>query len=86
MLMHALTAFAASMPLASAAVIRQATTCRNLPSDPDWPSVEDWNTLNTTVGGALIQGVPLAQVCHNEPVDEEACSDLTAVWGLVDPL
>ncbi|KAK4208838.1 hypothetical protein QBC37DRAFT_64496 [Rhypophila decipiens] len=60
-----------------------ASTCRNIPGDPDWPSPSDWSQLNETVQGRLIATVPQASVCHHGPYDaydEEACRALKAGW------
>ncbi|CAJ2514332.1 Uu.00g024510.m01.CDS01 [Anthostomella pinea] len=81
-----LMALAVSMSLVSAAPER-SRPCRTLPGDSDWPSVRAWNALNSTVGGRLIQGVPVAQVCYGIQTEAEAtaCASLRDSWGLVDP-
>lgn len=56
--------------------------CRFLPGDRQWPSVEDWNQLNRTVGGRLIRGVPLAQPCYGADRDAQACTRLQQNWVL----
>ncbi|KAF9774840.1 hypothetical protein IL306_007126 [Fusarium sp. DS 682] len=50
------------------------TVYRNLPTDASWPSVSEWNDLNTTVGGRLIATIPLAVVCHDPNFDEAKCN------------
>lgn len=57
-----------------------ATLCRNLPVDEGWPSKLAWNTFNDTVGGRLIETVPLGSVCHDPNYDEAACQTLRAQW------
>ncbi|KAK7917502.1 FAD binding domain-containing protein [Apiospora marii] len=71
--------------------------CRTTPSDAAWPQTSDWAQLNATVGGKLIQSVPLAAPCHKtlngQPsglYDEARCAALRDVWffpetHLVDP-
>lgn len=54
--------------------------CRFLPEDEGWPSTQEWNTLNTTIGGRLIATVPLASVCHGATFNETECAALQAVW------
>ncbi len=54
--------------------------CRCIPRDDCWPSTEDWNHLNTTVGGNLIATIPLAQVCHDPYYDQTACDTLKRGW------
>lgn len=34
------------------------------PNHSCWPSNSEWNSLNTTLSGALIRGVPPASVCY----------------------
>jgi hypothetical protein len=77
--------FAASAP-AIARAPRYNNTCRSLPGDANYPSVEDWKSLNSSIGGRLIQGVPLAQICYGGGRNSTACSDLKRDWALVDPL
>ncbi|KAI4865386.1 hypothetical protein F4820DRAFT_420276 [Hypoxylon rubiginosum] len=81
MLLNTLVALAASTSLVTAA----ADACRSLPGDAAWPSVEDWNALNSSTGGRLIQGVPLAGICYGVQADSTACSELRSDWALVDP-
>lgn len=53
-----------------------------LPSDPCWPSTEEWSSLNETVSGRLIHTVPLASVCYpSEPnYDTDACESVPSHW------
>ena len=37
--------------------------CKTIPSDPNWPSSTEWETLNNTLGGALLKPVPVASSC-----------------------
>lgn len=55
------------------------SSCRVLPGDADWPTLQDWQDLNKTVGGRLIEIVPRESVCHDAPYnryDAEACAEL----------
>ncbi|KAI1175120.1 putative alcohol oxidase [Nemania sp. FL0916] len=54
--------------------------CRCFPGDPCWPSEPAWNALNRTIGGNLIQTVPLANVCHGKHYNQQACDNLKATW------
>ncbi len=56
--------------------------CKCGPDNPCWPSEADWNTLNTTVEGRLIQTTPIGSVCHDPTYNESACADLKANWTL----
>ncbi|KAH6974929.1 hypothetical protein BKA56DRAFT_733338 [Ilyonectria sp. MPI-CAGE-AT-0026] len=57
-----------------------STRCRYLPGDFHWPRPADWNKLNHTIGGRLIAGAPLAEVCHGDAYDAAACTDLQKRW------
>ncbi|KEY73201.1 hypothetical protein S7711_04167 [Stachybotrys chartarum IBT 7711] len=57
--------------------------CRYIPGDSGWPSKSDWDLLNSTVEGRLIETVPQAHVCHPEPYDalnQERCDILRETW------
>ncbi|XP_055342574.1 uncharacterized protein LOC129591079 [Paramacrobiotus metropolitanus] len=41
--------------------------CRCLPGDSCWPSVDQWNTLNTTIGGRLLIPHPTGYQCYGGP-------------------
>ncbi|KLO14030.1 FAD-binding domain-containing protein [Schizopora paradoxa] len=41
--------------------------CRNQPGDPGFPTQEQWDQLNSQVGGRLISVVPSAKFCHDLP-------------------
>jgi hypothetical protein len=70
--------------LASVAAAVNGRECKNIPGDPDWPSQQQWASLNKTVGGKLIKTVPLASVCHSEGTfarfNESACDTLKGQW------
>ncbi|KAL2126018.1 hypothetical protein VTI74DRAFT_1951 [Chaetomium olivicolor] len=54
--------------------------CKCFPGDRCWPSSNDWNKLNQTVGGRLIATVPLAEACHNPNYDPVRCKTLQDEW------
>ncbi|KAK2604071.1 hypothetical protein N8I77_007030 [Diaporthe amygdali] len=58
---------------------------RFLPGDPEWPSDRDWATLNRTVGGNLIRGVPLAQPCYGVTANAAECSTIQNEWAQISP-
>lgn len=61
------------------------TTCKYLPGDDGWPSQSQWDQLNSTVGGRLIQTIPLGSVCHSTGFgnyDADACKALQDEWTL----
>ncbi|WAO86056.1 FAD-binding PCMH-type domain-containing protein [Fusarium falciforme] len=39
--------------------------CKNHPLNPNWPSIDDWNTLNRSTNGALIRTNPVESSCFN---------------------
>ena len=41
-----------------------ASTYRNVPGDPGFPSNEAWTALNTSIGGKLVPVVPSAKYCQ----------------------
>ncbi|OTA64297.1 hypothetical protein K449DRAFT_381253 [Hypoxylon sp. EC38] len=59
--------------------------CRFVPGDAGWPGLEEWNTLNSTVGGRLIQGVPLAQSCFEPNFDNATCEAIRTQWSELQP-
>ncbi|OTA99520.1 hypothetical protein M426DRAFT_67659 [Hypoxylon sp. CI-4A] len=59
--------------------------CRFVPGDAGWPVSDDWNTLNSTVSGRLIQGVPLAQSCFEPNFDNATCEAIRTQWSELQP-
>jgi hypothetical protein len=53
-----------------------ADKCVCLPGQDCWPSTADWNTFNGTVGGRLVQVVPVGAPCHDPNYDAEVCQVL----------
>jgi FAD/FMN-containing dehydrogenase len=55
--------------------------CR--PGQTCWPSKEEWQQLNTTVGGHLHETIPIAAPCyHNSQYyDETACEAVMSYYG-----
>ncbi|KAL1961987.1 hypothetical protein VTN77DRAFT_722 [Rasamsonia byssochlamydoides] len=63
---------------------RSEPTCRCFPGDDCWPTEQEWNEFNKTLGGKLIATKPLASPCHHDsfgPYDAEKCAEIQAVWG-----
>lgn len=57
-----------------AASHRLADECRYVPGDLGWPSDTEWNRLNVSIDGALLQPEPPAAACYPGPThDEERC-------------
>lgn len=61
--------------------------CKTFPGDVSWPSSERWDALNTSLGGALIKGVPPAAACYaGEYNDATKCAavrrgERNALWA-----
>ncbi|KAF2638743.1 FAD-binding domain-containing protein [Massarina eburnea CBS 473.64] len=63
-------------------VAASSQDCKCTPNDSCWPSSTEWATLNTTLGGALIRGIPPASVCYPSQPDysSEACAFVHSQW------
>ncbi|KAE8422984.1 hypothetical protein BDV36DRAFT_279501 [Aspergillus pseudocaelatus] len=71
------------LPLLSLALgVAEASHCKCSPSDPCWPSLSEWASLNETLSGRLIRSVPLASVCYpSEPsYNAQACAKVRSNW------
>lgn len=57
--------------------------CKVFPGDALWPSKHVWDLFNASVGGALIQTVPLAAPCYNNWPQRDAatCQYVTEHWS-----
>lgn len=66
------------LPLVTAVSGNQ--TCKCFPGDSCWPSEQEWDTFNATVGGRLIKTIPLGSPCHDPNYDEALCDELTSQW------
>ncbi|PVH73996.1 FAD-binding domain-containing protein [Cadophora sp. DSE1049] len=75
--------FLAAIDLFVAAVFAANQTCKTTPSDPTWPSHQEWSSLNASIGGALIKTVPVASSCYsNNPFNSTAaCDEVQAGWS-----
>ena len=68
--------------------------CRFVPLDPEWPSIEEWASLNISVEGHLIATVPSGSPCFRSTYDvktkktglntfdEKQCNDVKANWHM----
>lgn len=57
--------------------------CKPVPGSTDWPTITDWQALNTSVSGRLIAPVPPGLVCQNNSSAHStaACTELLTQWG-----
>jgi hypothetical protein len=46
--------------------------CKTFPGDSSWPSSDRWNAFNTSLGGALVKGVPPAAACYKGQYEDAA--------------
>lgn len=56
--------------------------CKPIPGAADWPSLEEWSNLNTTLNGRLIQTTPSAAPCYpSQPsYDPNLCESIASQW------
>lgn len=66
--------------------------CKNVPGDAGWPTTAQWSKLNTTVGGRLIQTIPIGSPCYQKTYnvadykydistyDNASCANVQANW------
>lgn len=57
-------------------------TCKTTPFDAEWPSIEEWSALNTSISGALLKTSPVASSCYNgNPFNSTTpCEDVEENW------
>lgn len=76
------------LPLTDTKLPRRQTpsNCKAFPGDAAWPSVGDWNALNSTLHGALLKPIPISAVCHASwpQYDADACLDIYNNWSNYD--
>lgn len=51
--------------LPNLSVATNVSICRTQPGDSNFPSLTDWNQLNSSVDGRLITVIPSAQYCRH---------------------
>lgn len=56
------------------------SSCLCLPDDDCWPGQGDWQSLNETVNGQLVEVVPIGAVCHDPHYDAVECQKLRDNW------
>ncbi|KAH6971021.1 hypothetical protein BKA56DRAFT_558365 [Ilyonectria sp. MPI-CAGE-AT-0026] len=61
-------------------------SCKASPGTPGWPSETQWNHLNQSLGGRLLQPTPPAAVCHPDwpNYSPSACSDVKSNWSVYE--
>ncbi|KAL5318438.1 hypothetical protein ACEPPN_013498 [Leptodophora sp. 'Broadleaf-Isolate-01'] len=60
------------------------STCKTTPLDVNWPSDEQWQALNVSIGGTLIKTSPVASSCYpgNPFNSTTSCELATSSWTL----
>ena len=59
------------------------TDCKSVPGRPDWPPVESWQALNTSLNGRLLAPLPPSVVCDPSKTNffnNDTCSLVGASW------
>jgi hypothetical protein len=46
--------------------------CKAFPGSSDWPTSSEWDALNSTLDGALLKPLPVANVCYQGPTYDAA--------------
>ncbi|PQE07827.1 isoamyl alcohol oxidase protein [Rutstroemia sp. NJR-2017a WRK4] len=69
-----------SQSLVVAAADDRSTSCRCLPGDSCWPTISEWKTLNSSIGGRLIATSPLGKPCHDPTYNATECEILQGEW------
>ncbi|KAJ5690206.1 FAD-binding type 2 [Penicillium macrosclerotiorum] len=70
-----------ALAIASLGYASSQSSCKCTPNDTCWPSVDAWNTLNTTVSGKLIHNLPLAISCYPGVYqNDEECAYVYSQW------
>lgn len=56
--------------------------CKVVPGNTRWPSIEEWTTINKSLGGALVMASPPGGVCHPGQLnyDSALCPIVTNLW------
>jgi hypothetical protein len=74
--------------------VQDEASCKATPGSSEWPAEDEWNQLNSSLGGALLKPVPAASVCYSGSSlaqDAAACNFLlrnvsTTRFYINDPL
>ncbi|KAJ5793150.1 uncharacterized protein N7503_009128 [Penicillium pulvis] len=57
-----------------------STHCRCRLNDSCWPSLQQWSTLNDTLGNKLVAVRPVASVCSPGEFNAAACKNVRDLW------
>jgi hypothetical protein len=71
-----------ALALLSSHVQAQGTTCKSTPKDALWPNIDQWNHLNESLHGCLLQPLPPALACHySSPGSNDTCAKIKSSWS-----
>jgi hypothetical protein len=58
-------------------------SCKAVPGTPAWPSTQDWDRLNDSLAGRLLQPTPPGAVCHpgQGTYDATECEAVRKGWS-----
>lgn len=61
-------------------------SCKAVPGTPDWPSAKEWDSLNESLAGRLLQPAAPGAVCHSGPgaFDSTECKVVRDGWSAYD--
>ncbi|KAL1962101.1 hypothetical protein VTN77DRAFT_568 [Rasamsonia byssochlamydoides] len=73
----------ASLLFSSWIVVPVNAFCKAVPGSPDWPSPSEWQALNASLSGRLLQPPPPGAVCHpDQPTFNNAtCAYVQQEWS-----
>lgn len=72
--------FLGSLLLGLAVGAPQSHDCRCLPSDPCWPSQQQWSALNNSLNHNLVAVRPVASVCSPKEFNAAKCNNVKNSW------
>ena len=78
----AFTSFLFTICLSEIILAAPQQYCKPVPGSADWPTVLDWQALNTSVSGRLIAPIPPGLVCqtNSSVYSTSACTELFTQW------
>ncbi|KAI1857161.1 hypothetical protein JX265_011362 [Neoarthrinium moseri] len=78
--MHRIPLFSYLLLGSTLTAASSSSKCKCFPGDACWPSPTEWAAFNSTVGGRLIETIPLGSPCHDPNYDAELCASLQDQW------
>jgi hypothetical protein len=69
-----------STTLAICSTITASSLHRCKSGEPCWPSIQEWNTFNSSISGHLLATYPSASPCHSKHYDAALCKTVQQNW------